>query len=116
MNAITPPDLDRKLSKKIDQHKTIQLSPAELDLLVISGAYDTFRAFVADYQRDQCQARDRQNRSTSGGPTASSSDQTERTSTSSGTTSEPDATAAAARARQMWPKRPKPLIGSTSSA
>lgn len=34
----TPADLDRRLSRRLEQGKGIQLSPADLDLLVTSGA------------------------------------------------------------------------------
>lgn len=87
--TITPPDLDRRLSRKIETGKTIQLRPADLDLLVQSGAIDTFRKFVSEYQRDQCRARDQQSRSTSAAHTRSSSGPTAPTMTSSGTTANP---------------------------
>jgi hypothetical protein len=57
---VSPLDLDRRLSRKIEGHKTIQLSPADLDLLVASGAIAKFRAWVTEQQeiavRDRLQA------------------------------------------------------------
>lgn len=41
-------DLDRRLTRKIETEKTIQISPTDLEWFVASGAIDTFRAFVAD--------------------------------------------------------------------
>jgi len=59
----SPADLDRRLSRKIETGKAIQLKPADLDLLVESGALDTFRQFVSEYQKRQCLERSAQNRS-----------------------------------------------------
>src|SRR3546814_1140449 len=49
----TLPDLDRRLSRRIETGKGIQLSPDDLDLLVSTGAYEIFRKDVVDPQREQ---------------------------------------------------------------
>lgn len=59
----SPADLDRRLSRKIESGKAIQLTPADLDLLISSGAIDTFRHFVSQFQRSQCLARNAQKQS-----------------------------------------------------
>jgi len=81
----SPADLDRRLSKKIESGKAIQLTPADLDLLIESGAIDTFRQFVSDYQRAKCLERNVQNRST-GGANSPSTNEPAEISKSSGTT------------------------------
>jgi hypothetical protein len=53
----SPLDLDRRLSRKIEGRKTIQLSPADLDMLVASGAIATFRAFVTEKQETEARER-----------------------------------------------------------
>ena len=58
-------DLDRRLSRKLEARKGIQLTPDELDLLVTTGAYQAFRDAVATHQRDLCLQRSEASRSTS---------------------------------------------------
>jgi len=101
MSTATYPDLDRRLSRKIETHKGIQLTSEELDLFVESGAYDTFRKAVAEYQRNQCRNRSARSRSISGGITPSTDAPTGPTLRLSGTTASDDANAALARARQI---------------
>src|SRR5688500_12748059 len=62
--TVHPPDLMRKLSKKIDQGKAVQLTPAELDLLVECGAFDRVCEAATEFQRKQCRERSARNRST----------------------------------------------------
>ena len=47
-------DLDRRLSRRIDTGRGIQLTSDDLDLLVTTGAIQTFREAVAQYQREIC--------------------------------------------------------------
>lgn len=61
----SPADLDRRLSRKIESGKAIQLTPADLDLLIQAGAIDTFRQYVSEYQRSKCLERNAQKRSIS---------------------------------------------------
>ncbi|GLV28142.1 hypothetical protein TomTYG75_06660 [Sphingobium sp. TomTYG75] len=95
------PDLDRRLSRRIDQHKGIQLSPDDLDLLVSSGAYDTLKKAAAEYQRNQCRARHARSRSINGANMPSIDGRGAPTLKSSGTTPSESASEALARARQM---------------
>jgi hypothetical protein len=97
----SPPDLDRRISRKLEGRKAIQLSPTDLDLLVESGAIDVFRQFVADYQRTQCRLRSARDRSINGGNTLSIVERGGPTSKSSGMTQSESASEALAQARQM---------------
>jgi len=90
-------DLDRRLSRKIEGGKAIQLSADDLDLLVSTGAIDTFRAAVAEQMRDQCRSRNARSRSISGADTPSTEGMGGRTSKSSGTTKRESASEAKAR-------------------
>lgn len=98
-------DLDRRMSKKIETGRGIQLSPEDLDLLVATGAYDAFRNAVAEHQRNQCLQRSARNRSTSAGIIGSTRGRTGQTSKSSGTTTSADASEALARAQAITMKR-----------
>lgn len=51
------PDLVRRLSRRIDQRRSIQLSPEDLDLLVLSGAYEALVMFTSNFMRDQARER-----------------------------------------------------------
>jgi hypothetical protein len=51
------PNLGRRLSRKIETRKGVQLSPADLDLLVLSGAYETLCAAIGAYQKAQSAQR-----------------------------------------------------------
>ncbi|MEN2747305.1 hypothetical protein [Sphingomonas sp. T9W2] len=95
----TLPDLDRRLSRKIESGKGMQLSAADLDLFVSTGAYATFRLAVEECQRDQCRQRSARNRSTSGANTSLSAGLIEPTSKSAGTMSSESASEALARAQ-----------------
>ncbi|OWQ98359.1 hypothetical protein CDQ91_07650 [Sphingopyxis witflariensis] len=97
-------ELMRKLSKKIDQRRSIQLSADDLDYFVASGAWDALCKSVLEYQRNQCQERSAQNRSTSAEITNSIDDQTARTLRSSGTTTRPDANVVLADVQAMFGK------------
>lgn len=50
-------DLERRLSRRIEEHKGIQLSAHDLDLFVISGAYEALRKAATDFQRQICEQR-----------------------------------------------------------
>lgn len=50
-------ELHRRLTRHIDQRRAIQLSPGELDLLVLCGAYERLAIATADYLKEQAQAR-----------------------------------------------------------
>ncbi|MES2339567.1 MAG: hypothetical protein V4537_15860 [Pseudomonadota bacterium] len=101
MTVATLPDLDRRLSRKIEAGKTIQLSPADLDLLVTTGAIATFRNAVAKHQRDECQKRSAGNRSTSAETSVSSHGTTDPISKSSGMMPPPDVSEALQRAQAI---------------
>ena len=101
---VTLPDLERRLSRKIEAHKGIQLTPEELDLLVLSGAYDVFRQAVAEYQRTQCLQRSARSRSISGEPSDSTAGPIEKTSKSFGTIANEDANEALALAQALTGK------------
>jgi hypothetical protein len=53
----TPPQLLRRLSRRIDQGKGIMLSPEELDILVISGAYEVLAAFATEHLKELARQR-----------------------------------------------------------
>ena len=112
---VSPLDLDRRLSRRIETGKGVRLEPEELDLLVRSGAIDVFRNYASEYQRGLCRDRDLRNRSISGDATNSTSDQIAPTTTSSGMTQQLVDSAAEARAREHWTPRKKPSIGSISN-
>ena len=95
------PDLDRRMSRKIDTGRGIQLSPADLDLLVASGAYDALRNAAAEYRKNQCRERSVRSRSINGGNTPSIRAVTEPTLKSSGTTQNESASEALARVQRM---------------
>lgn len=114
MGAVaTLPDLDRRLSRKIEQGKAIQLTPEDLDLLVTTGAIDTFRRAVAEYQRNQCRERSARSRSISGGNSNSTRERVGRTSKSSGMIPPQGANEALARAQAMLGKAARPLTRNT---
>ncbi|WP_370171399.1 hypothetical protein [Sphingobium abikonense] len=98
------PDLDRRLSRKIETGKAINLTAADLDLLVETGAIDTFRAAVQKYQREQCRVRSARSRSISGGDMPSIAARTGKTSKSSGMTNSESVNEAKARAAQILGK------------
>lgn len=99
----TLPDLERRLSRRIESRRSIQLSPDDLDLLVATGAYDAFRKAVAEYQRKQCLERSARSRSISGGNTSSTRAKA-GTSKSSGTIQSADANEALQQVRAMLGK------------
>lgn len=96
-------DLDRRLSRKIETGKAIQLSPADLDLLVATGAIDTFRQAVSEFQRIQCQQRSARSRSIDGGNSLFTLAKGE-TSKSSGMTPNESVNEAQARVRAILSK------------
>lgn len=110
---VTPPDLERRMSRKIETHKGIQLSPQELDLFVVSGAYDAYRGYVAEYQRNQCLQRSARSRSIVGG-SLPSIPETDETSKSSGTIPSESANEAHQRVQTILNKGGSPSIGSSS--
>lgn len=93
-------DLVRRLSRKLEGGKAIQLTPDDLDLLVVSGAYAKLCESAVEEQRGQCLQRSARNRSMSGGLTASSLAQVETTK-SSGTMPSENASEVLAQVLQM---------------
>jgi len=98
-----PPDLQRKFDKKIDERKTIQLSPEEIDLLVECGAYDKIVEAARDFRKKQCRERSARSRSISAVPSPSIQGQG-GTSKLSGTMKPPNGSEALARAQAMLGK------------
>src|SRR3546814_20045964 len=97
----TLPDLDRRLSRRIETAKGIQLSPDDLDLLVSTGAYEIFRKAVVEHQREQCLQRSARSRSNSAANSLSIVARDDRISKSSGMTTTERASEALARARRI---------------
>lgn len=54
------PELVRRLSRAIDKGRGIQLSPADLALIVEHGGYSTLSSAAAEIQRERSQARRRE--------------------------------------------------------
>ena len=106
-------DLDRRLSRKLEARKGIQLTPDELDLLVTTGAYQAFRDAVATHQRDLCLQRSEANRSKSAVDTNFIGAKDAPRSRSSGTTKSESANEALARAQRMSSSDVLRSIGST---
>ncbi|MBB4857211.1 hypothetical protein HNO88_000518 [Novosphingobium chloroacetimidivorans] len=50
-------DLQRKFEKKIDERKTIQLSPEEMDLIVECGAYDEIVRAALEFRKAEVRTR-----------------------------------------------------------
>lgn len=50
-------NLARKLARKIDIGRGAHLSAAEIDLLVVTGAYEVLQRAAADYLREAAQGR-----------------------------------------------------------
>lgn len=48
---LTPPDLYRRMSERLERRKSITLSPEELDLFVVMGGFDAMTKFTADWMR-----------------------------------------------------------------
>ena len=98
-----PPDLQRKFDKKLDQRKTIQLSPEEMDLIVECGAYDKIVKAAQDFRKAQCRERSARSRSISGelSPSIPERGGTRRLS---GTTKEPNASEALAQVQAILGK------------
>jgi hypothetical protein len=100
-------DLDRRISRALEQGRGMQLNAAELDLLAMTGSYCVLHTAAEAELREQAACRDAQRRkgSTSAGPTGSSGTgaRTEpfevQTSRSSGTTRSEDASEALQAAR-----------------
>ena len=51
------PSLGRRLSRKIEKKSGLRLTPADLDLLVLSGAYEALCTAVSAYQKGQSARR-----------------------------------------------------------
>lgn len=111
-------DLDRRLSRALEQGRGIRLSEVDLDLLAASGAYDTLHAAAGEALKEQAKCRDVQRRrdSIAAVPTGSTgtrgrTDRSEaHSSPSSGTTPTRDASEAFQRAQLMSGAGPKPSI------
>ncbi|USU13220.1 hypothetical protein NF701_05115 [Sphingomonadaceae bacterium OTU29THOMA1] len=97
-------DLDRRLTRKIETEKALQISPTELEWFVASGAIDTFRAFVAEQQRKICAERSAKRQSINAANSGSTTERTERTSKSSGTIPQFDANEALRQAQTITGK------------
>jgi hypothetical protein len=54
---VCPLSLQRKFEQKLDDRKTIQLSPEELDLFVECGAYDAILRAAVDFRKAQIRER-----------------------------------------------------------
>jgi hypothetical protein len=91
----------RKLSRKIDQRKTVQLSPDELDLLVDCGAWEAICKAALEFQRNQCRERNARSRSISAATSPSTEGPTGPTLKLSGTTPNANASEALAQAQAM---------------
>ena len=50
-------DLKRRMSRKIETRKAMQLKPDDLDMLVLSGAYATLSAYAVRFQEEQVRQR-----------------------------------------------------------
>jgi hypothetical protein len=100
---MTLADLDRRMSRKLEAGKGIQLTAAELDLLVATGAYAKFREAVTESQRDQCRARSARSRSISAASSGSTRAQGDP-SKSSGMTKSKSASEAHQRLRAILNK------------
>ncbi len=115
-------DLDRRLSRAIEQGRGIRLSDADLDLLAASGAYDTLHTAAGEALREQAKCRDVQRRrgSISAVPTGwNGTDEgtgayDPPSSQSSGTIPPGRASEALQRAREMSGRPARPLIATTS--
>lgn len=55
--TITPSDLYRRFSEKVERRKEIRLSPDELDLFVIMGGLDAISKYAAEWIRKQAEER-----------------------------------------------------------
>ena len=95
------PDLDRRLSRRIDQGKGIQLTPDDLNLLVASGAYDVLHKAAAEFQRNLCRDRHARAHSIRGANSPSTAGKGGAISKSSGTMKNDDVNEALALARMM---------------
>ena len=102
------PDLTRRMSRKIEAGRGMNLSGDDLDLLVASGAYAVLIQASIRAQEDQCRKRDARNRSISGETSAFTGEKTEQTLKSSGTMNRRDVSEAEARVVEML-KPPKRL-------
>lgn len=108
----TPTDFQRRMSKKIDEGREIQIKREELDIFVVSGAWKAVCDFAEQFQRDQCLARNARNRSIPGGNLSSINDPVEKTSKSDGTNQALDANEAAQRAEEIFGKPSRNSTGS----
>lgn len=55
--AVTPPELMRRIYRKIEQGKGMTLTPEDLDLLAEMGALETMSTYTADYVKRQAEER-----------------------------------------------------------
>lgn len=108
------PDLTRRMSRKIEAGRGMNLSGDDLDLLVASGAYAVLTQAAIRAQEDQCRKRDARNRSISGETSGSTGEKTGQTLKSSGTTNRQDVSEAEARAVEMLQPQKRPLMASIS--
>lgn len=54
---VTPSELYRRLSEKIERRKSITLSAEDLDLFVVMGGYDAIAKYSADWARKLAEDR-----------------------------------------------------------
>ncbi|WP_294292850.1 hypothetical protein [uncultured Sphingomonas sp.] len=94
-------EISRRVSKKIDDRRGVQLSADDLDLLVAAGIIGKLGEAAAEEQRNQCLQRSARSRSISAETSSSTPVATGPISRSSGTMPPPDASEALQRARQI---------------
>lgn len=94
-------DLCRRLSRKIDAGKGTQLTAADLDLVVASGAWRTLNEACLSFEEEQCRARNARSRSISGGNSSSTLALVASSSKLSGTIPVESVSEALARARAI---------------
>jgi len=100
--------LYRKLSKKLETGRGIQLSQHDLNILAEVGILERLAGLATDYQVRKCQERNARNRSISVASTAFVGEMTGQTSKSSGTMSKALANEVLAQAQAMLGKHASP--------
>ena len=103
---ISPPDLMRRLDRKLDIRRGLSLTYEDLELLVATGAYAKLQEAVREYRERQCLEHTARGPSTNGA-TSDSIPERGATSKSSGMTESESGSEALARAqRTLTPERP----------
>lgn len=109
----TPPELMRRLDRKLDIRRGMSLSYDDLALLVASGAYAKLQDATREYQERQCLEHAAQNPSTSGAITPCTDGPAE-TSKSSGMIGSENGSEALARAQTTLRVVESPSTSTTS--